>query len=276
MKMKGFSKVALLVAVLIGCSVLGVKLSVANEKKVYIFDDQLREDMVGEASWATGETIEHELPTVKQLENIKNLNFNQAVSIEGIQYAKNTETLIFTGGKNPKEKRSITDLRPIGELVNLEMLQCYNFFAEDQADSKEQDISYMSNLKKLESLDLYGFPVVDITPLSDLTNLERFDITLSSFPIKIDSVAVSKIDRTCILEQPVKYSTQLDGGTQTVKCVDEDRRELSDLEVKVDDKKLTIEDVPENMDQIFLLFKATSIDKHFYASFFVEIPIFWY
>lgn len=276
MKMKGFSKVALLVVVLIGCSVLGVKLSVANEKKVYIFNDQLRKEMVNGVSWSTGETVENELPTVKQLEKVNGVSFFNASSIEGIQYAKNVTELVFAGEKDEETNRSVIDLRPIGELTNLEFLQCYSYVPESELDFLEQDISYISNLKKLRSLDLYDFPVIDITPLSELKNLERFDITHGAFPMKVDSVAVSKIDRTCILEQPVKYSTQLDGGTQTVKCVDREQRELSDLEVKVDGKKLTIEDIPDDMEQIFLLFYASSIDKHFYVRFFVEVPIFWY
>lgn len=276
MKMKGFSKVALLVAVLIGCSVLGVKLSVANEKKVYIFDETLRELIIREISSKTGEMIENELPTIKQMEEVKVVNFFDSPSIEGIQYAKNATDLVFAGEKNKETNRSVTDLRPIGELTNLEFLQCYSYVPESELDFLEQDISYMSNLKKLKSLDLYDFPVIDITPLSELKNLERFDITHGDFPMKVDSVAVSKIDRTCILEQPVKYSTQLDGGTQTVKCVDREQRELSDLEVKVDGKKLTIEDIPDDLEQIFLLFNASSIDKQFDVRFFVEVPIFWY
>ncbi|EOH90292.1 leucine-rich repeat domain-containing protein [Enterococcus pallens] len=271
MKMKGFSKVALLVVVLIGCSVLGVKLSVANEKKVYIFDDQLREVMVWEASKETGETIEDELPTVRQLEEIQEVSFMDVTSIEGLQYAKNTKLLTITNDDYSETKRTITDLRPIGELTQLESIMCYSFLTKEEP---EQDISYMKNLNELKSLHLSNFPVLDITPLSGLKNLEYLVVN-QAYPVSIDSIAVNSADRSCVMEQPVKYSTQFDNAVKTIECKDEKGNEFPDVHVETDGRKVSITNIPTDMNELFLQFHGYT-EKSINADFIVKIPIFWY
>ncbi|MHC5216247.1 hypothetical protein ACYSNR_06235 [Enterococcus sp. LJL128] len=290
MNLKKWGTFGLATTVILGSLLIGGHLSGASEKKIYIHDDQLRQELVRAASYdpETGEeiVIEDELPTAKQLETVESFSFWGASSIDGIQYAKNMKSLVFGASTSEEGKQIAIDFRPLGKLTNLEMLQCYSYWSEDETTYAVQDISYVKNLTNLTSLDFYHFPVLDLTPVSNLDNLIHFD-TNTGVPVEIDSVAVSGTEKKVVMEHPVKYSVQFNDGDKsaTGTARNENEEYSADISVQMDGNKLTIENIPAEATYIELELHATSKDyynrpqnqeKYFSADTTVKVPLFWY
>lgn len=81
---------------------------------------------------------------------------NQIVSLEGLQFATNLQTLKIIG-------ENISDISPISTLTNLTRLEI--------TQTKTTDISPLADLTNLQYLDLSGNGIVDLMPLQKLTSL---------------------------------------------------------------------------------------------------------
>ncbi|MHA1285574.1 MAG: leucine-rich repeat domain-containing protein [Promethearchaeota archaeon] len=86
-------------------------------------------------------------------------------SLKGLEYCKNLKFLALSG-------QSISDISPIGYLINLEEL----IMNENRILS---DISPLRNLINLRVLYLLSNNIKDISPLANLTNLEFLDLNFN-------------------------------------------------------------------------------------------------
>lgn len=102
--------------------------------------------------------------TEGDMESIIALNFKgtNISNLNGIQYAKNLQSIIITGGSN---------IDDISYLTNLKKLKQIKI-----GDSDISDISYLSNLTDLMELDMHNNNISNISPLSGLNNLDNIDL----------------------------------------------------------------------------------------------------
>ncbi|MBO0440582.1 hypothetical protein [Candidatus Enterococcus ikei] len=250
------------------------KSNTADERKVYIPSDEMRKSIVESAKWnpetEQEEVITDELPTVRQVERVDNV-FLTGRSLEGAQYLTNVESAVYI----PAEEGSI-DMRPIGKMKNLKMLQYYTYPTEDKGTHMVQDISYLSELQKLESLDLYHYPVLDLTPLSNLKNLNRFN---GASNVTAPKMIVDKKFKQILFEHPMKYSTQFSDGSKDVNYASMSNEDGSwNKEIKPDLKGniITISNIEEQATNIEIHLGASSADKYYRHELIYEIPIVWY
>ena len=113
-------------------------------------------------------------------------------SLEGLQYAKNLQRLqLATNGE-------ITDISPLSTLTNLETIEIFG--------DPFTDLTPLSNLPNLKNLIVVNNNISDISPLQTITSLESLsianqpvtDITALEFLPNLKSLALSRLDITTI------------------------------------------------------------------------------
>ncbi len=83
---------------------------------------------------------------------------SRIVSLDGIEYCTNLNTIILTGG-------NISNIRNLSGLNNLEIL-CLD-------DNNISDISVLRELINLKDLSLQNNPIEDLSPIAELRHLEK-------------------------------------------------------------------------------------------------------
>ncbi|GAA0680614.1 leucine-rich repeat domain-containing protein [Clostridium cadaveris] len=115
----------------------------------------------------TKEDLEKDLPEIyySESDHYDLYEFNVFVkSIEGLQYATNTERILLPYNK-------ISDLKPISNLTKLTKIV--------MNDNPVSDLTPLSNLVNLEILNLGDNKITNIEPLANLTKLERLNLELN-------------------------------------------------------------------------------------------------
>ncbi|MBL1224877.1 hypothetical protein [Enterococcus sp. BWR-S5] len=247
--------------------------SIADEKKVYIADDNLRAEIVEQVKWnpETGEEepIESELPTVAQMERLEQFNVGETQSLEGLQYAKNIKDLSFS-----MQLSDVVDFRPIGKIDSLEYF--YGYASEEEGD-EIVDISAFSELKNLKYLSLgYYIQVFDFSALSNLESLETVQVTGAGM-VELPEVYVSRASREIVMRHPVTYATQFDGERSAIGMqVDAAGEPIGEVTAVLDGNKMTITAIDEATERIEFSFTASSENGGFGAQSNGAIPIIWY
>lgn len=247
----------------------------ANEKKVYIPDEYLREDILEQAKWnpETGEEeiIEDGLPTISQMERVSDLrsfSSGRIRSLEGLQYAGNVKSLYYS----PYEDH-VVDFRPISEMENLESFFCYSF---NDTQKTALDISPFSKMKSLKYLHLGYAKVFDFSPLSESDSLEQVSIVESTM-MEFPEMYVDRTTRKLVMSHPVTYSTQFDGRREVeANLVNTQGEQIGEADITVDGKKIMINDIDEGSVKIEFSFLAKSQDGNFEAESSCVVPIIWY
>ncbi len=127
-------------------------LFVQTEDLVYIADPNLEKVVRTAISKPTGDILKSDMLNIKNLD----AKYLDIVSLEGIQYAKNLNTLYLTDNQ-------VEDISQLSELTNLQFLFLnYN---------KIKSLAPLAKLSKLYMLSLESNQITDISPLKDLTNL---------------------------------------------------------------------------------------------------------
>ncbi|MCB5951618.1 hypothetical protein LI951_06030 [Enterococcus sp. BWT-B8] len=269
-----------LLSLLGGAAILALGLilgqsTTANERKVYIPDDNLRSEIVEQVKWnpETGEEepVENELPTVSQMERLEQLSASNVSSLEGLQFAKNVTSLSYTASTD----LYVVDFRPISGMDSLEQFFCYSF---EPGRSTPVDITPFGELKNLKTLHLgYYGSVFDFSPLSDLENLER--VTAVGYGrVEFPAVYVDRTTKTFNMRHPVTYSTQFDGtcGVEaTLWEADEEAGAIGEAQLTLEDQKITISNIEEETTTIQFTFSASSQDGNFDAVTNCVVPIIW-
>ncbi|MBP1046487.1 hypothetical protein I6N96_09335 [Enterococcus sp. BWM-S5] len=245
----------------------------ADERRVYIADENLRAAIIDEARWnpETGEEeiIENELPTVDQVARIEMIDFSDVRSLEGVQYIKDARRFSYSVTRN-----DVIDFRPLSEMENLEELYIYS---SEEYGHKPLDISSFGNLSNLRRLDLnYYAQVLDFSSLSSLENLETLNATGGGM-IELSPLYVSRETREAIIGHPVTYSTQFDGERSVfADLVDTNGAYTFDVEVSLDGDKVTVSDLDVNTARIEFTFYASAETAGFGARTGCSLPIIWY
>lgn len=246
----------------------------ADEKKVYIPNDELRAEIIEQIKWnpETGEEeiIENELPTVDLMGRLDSINISNATSLEGFQYAENIRYLSYSPSEN-----QITDFRPVAALKNLETFNSYAFGSETQY--KPFDISAFKELSHLRNVHLgYYASVFDFSPLTDLENLESF--TAVGFgTVEFPAVYVSRATKQLMMEHPVTYSPQFDGDrTVEGQAMNGEEYLQRAPEISLSGSTVTISSIDEQTTKINLTFSGQSTDGRFSANTDCVVPIVWY
>ncbi|MCA5011543.1 MULTISPECIES: hypothetical protein [unclassified Enterococcus] len=245
------------------------KSNIAEERKVYIPSDELRKSVVKSIEENTGKKITDELPTIKEMEYADSV-YLAGESLEGVQYLTNVESAVYV----PVNEGSI-DMRPIGKMKNLKFLQYYWYMTEAKATHMVQDISYLSGLENLEGLDLYGYPVLDLTPLSNLKNLDRFD---GDSYVTAPTAVVDRSTKQLVFENPMKYSTQFDQAEKSTgytELSNEDDTWNKKIDAKLENNLVTVEGIDERATQINVTLTAISSNRMYRHNLQYTIPLVW-
>ena len=108
--------------------------------------------------------------TVEEAEALEELRYSWSSpisSIKGIEYFKNLKTISFDF--HWKNSSQIKDISPLTNLTNLTSL--------DLSGNQIEDISLLTNLTNLTSLDLGNNQITDISALSNLKNLTTLNLS---------------------------------------------------------------------------------------------------
>lgn len=253
---------------------VGTKLSGADEKKVYIPDDEVRSTIVRELNgYSDPETggelvIENELPTVSQMNQLETVSLSNVRTFEGLQYAKNAKELYFAPA--PEE---VVDLKPIAKMESLERFFCYAF----NQTTTPFDISVFGGLKNLKFLDFgYNVSIFDFSPLSNVKTLEGLRANGGGL-VEFPPVYVDKQSKSFKMKHPVTYSTQFDGGGREVEstAVADNEIGLGEADVVLKGDKLTVSNISEETTKMHFRFMAYSVDYSFGAVTDCIVPIIW-
>lgn len=134
-----------------------LSLFVESAGLVYIADPKLEGAVREELGKATGDILESDMLNLTFLD----AKYLHIISLEGLQYAKNLNTLYLTSN-------DIEDVSQLGGLPNLHDLYIN--------DNNIKNIAPLANIPKLRSLSLGMNQITDMSPLKDLTNLKDLDI----------------------------------------------------------------------------------------------------
>ena len=164
-----------------------IKNTLADDKdKIINFNDENFKEILIECKVDSNNDGEI---SIKEMENLKELNIPSSYfggkkinNMQEIHYAYNLKELFI--GSNVL-KGNIDFLK---NLNNLEILYI-------DRENKIKDITSLSNLINLKTLDLSGNQIEDITPLSNLTNLKS--LNLSENKIK-DITSLKNLDNLII------------------------------------------------------------------------------
>ncbi|MHC5228582.1 hypothetical protein ACYSNW_09920 [Enterococcus sp. LJL99] len=238
-------------------------LSEAAENNVFIPDPDIRRNIL---SALKPTTIKNELPTVGDmlLLNDELGLFSTYGSLEGLQYAKNTEKLSV-------ESSNVIDYRPISSLTNLKTY--YSYSSMDQNTEKIIDLRVFSPLNKLESLNLGYANVTDLTPIENLKDLKYY----YSFgdELKLPTVYVSQETRKFIVKNPVKYSSQF-----TKRNIEASSDKSDELFVEEKNNALVIDNLDINTKEVRLILEGSSETFTWQEGFLTTqnfiIPVSWY
>jgi hypothetical protein len=142
------------------------------------------------------------LPSITSLSNLKYLNLPDFKNISSIPNFTNLEFLHFNFYEDIEGFDSIfdlinlkklwirgpythlMDLTHIGKLQNLEELFINGI--------TQEGLNNLANLKKLKYLEIFGMDIKDISPLLNLPNLERVNLSSSHYYSDITPLASSK------------------------------------------------------------------------------------
>ncbi|WP_348921819.1 hypothetical protein [Enterococcus rotai] len=253
---------------------VGTKLSGADEKKVYIPDDEVRSTIVRELNGysdpETGEelVIENELPTVRQMNQLENLSFYNVSSFEGLQHAKNAKRLYYA-----PEDNEVIDFRPIAKMEKLEEFFCYSF----NQTTTPFDISAFGELKHLNSLNFgYNVSIFDFSPLSNVKTLKSLH-AYGGGMVEFPAVYVDQTTKSFKMKHPVKYSTQFDGGNKEIEAMEFAGNEeaLGNVDVLLKEDKVIVSNISKDAAKIHLRFVMNSTDNNFLAVTDCIVPIIW-
>lgn len=253
---------------LLVCSVglIGSK-AFAEENRVYIPDYSIREGIIRYLE-LEGETVENQLPTITQLQNLDYDDLeigSSSGTLEGVQYMKNVKTLY---------SYNIVDFRPVAGMTNLNKYYAYSSINNEKTDTV-LDISPFGKLKKLQSLILGYGNVQDLTVLDKLPNIENFNVH-GTGEVVLPTVYVDKNTKKFIMEHPMKYSKHFTKETIEVYPSDSE----CNLSPYVEDGAVIIDNLDEKVTEIDLRFEATSENattaNGFYSIFPCKVLIKWY
>lgn len=243
----------------------------ADEKRVFIPDEETRERIITEITANGGEVVENETPTVSQMESITELNLDGGNrielgdgtrSIEGIDYAKNVKTIRLSDMVNLK------DYRPLGEMTNLESLYIFHG-ADSEEFLREKEIGFVENLASLKVFS-GDYPVLDLTPFNNLDHLNRLYIMTN---IRSSTkLSVSGETKSVTIANPVTYSKQFS------KNFEQEIYDANNSDVLVSGENITISNIPEGVEELELLINASSNSEDGYNLYNLRLilDVVWY
>ena len=156
---------------------------VVNTSEVVEFEDPNLEQVIREKiNKPEGPLYLNDVIGITEL----NANGKGIISLEGIQHLQNLRNLIIGNNINGNH---ISDISPLSNLTNLNSLE----FQYNQVT----DISPLSNLTNLEKVVLYSNQVSDISVLSNLINLKELNIgenQVSDISVLSNLINLQKLD----------------------------------------------------------------------------------
>ncbi len=159
-----------------------------KNNEVVVFNDINLETVVRDKiNKPTGDILRNDLHSIEYLD----ASGEEIISIEGIQYLSNINTLILS-------ENNITDISPLASLKSLKVLSLNNNLIKDiepvsslenlnelyVSNNQIIDINSLANLKNLTTLNIYYNAIIDISSLTMLNNLA--DLYLENLNIKSD------------------------------------------------------------------------------------------
>lgn len=234
-----------------------------NSKEVTIKDNKLKNAIIGQLKhqniYKDGQKI-----TEKRMEMLTaldcHLNFTQGrnggiKSLEGIEYATNIRTLDLGGNEvvdltplkgckklevlnledqySLEKSQYLSDISPLGDLVNLKKLMLKN--------NKIQDLAPISKLTNLEELDLYGNRGIEsIAGFEKLTKLKKLLLNRTTGITDISPLSECKnLEELSIQYNKVSSIEALRGHDKLLSLDISGNRNINDLSPLVDSLKLT-------------------------------------
>lgn len=179
----------------------GAKFSGADEPKVYIPNEGVRQEIVGELK-NEGISVDNELPTERALREYSSAVYvRDATSFEGLQFFENAETLTI---QSYKKGSLVKDLRPIAGMKNLKDISGYPMLDAEE-EPFEYDLTPLSNLSNLKQVTMAGAYVLDLSPFSKSynNNLELLHINSNLKPLYQQEISFKKNESNYEMKNPV-------------------------------------------------------------------------
>lgn len=183
-----------------------------NEESVYIPDRSIRMELINLIE-NEGGTVENQLPTVSQLENIEsdlNIGGDTVRSLEGMQYLKKIKQL------QAVQLIYVTDYRPLSGMTSLESINLYQASLPEGEIIKEKSLSFVEGMTNLRAFHAMTFHTFDLTPFNELDNLKTINLSGFSsegYEFKTSTpLIVSATSRKASLKNPVQFSKQFEGA----------------------------------------------------------------